>query len=243
MTSSLNSTALLKLRPQRPERSPPMNANSSPRTHKLSLRRQGSLRISRSPRAALLRRAHPSKARPPPRSPKSVAPNPPLGRARVGPLPQLPLEGSADPASVQQQRNHLRAGLEREHMTGQQNAAQPLGEDEIYPTVPAETLRAAVAQQPGANGHAAGAPEGADDDQAASIVAEQEKGGEIHGAVSVGLSSLANQRQDYAQRTTGERAKADAEMSQLERTNSQDQTGERAAAKREVLGVRRQWTD
>jgi hypothetical protein len=162
---------------------------------------------------------------------------------KPGPLPQLPLEGSADPASVQQQRSHLRAGLEREHMSGQQNAAQPLGEDEIFPTVPAETLRAAVAQSPGANGHAAGAPEGTDDDQAASIIAEQEKGGEIQGAVSVGLSSLANQRQDYAQRTAGERAKADAEMTHLEQTNSQEQTSERAAAKREVLGVRRQWTD
>ncbi|TMC62502.1 MAG: hypothetical protein E6J16_11300, partial [Chloroflexota bacterium] len=161
---------------------------------------------------------------------------------KPGPLPQLPLEGSADPGSVQQHRSHLRAGLELEHKSGQQDAAHPLGEDEIFPTVPAETLRAAVAQSPGANGHAAGAPEGAEDDQAASIIAEEEKGVEIQGAVGVGLSSLASQRQDYAQRTAGERAKADAEMTQLEQTNSQEQTGERAAAKREVLGVRRQWT-
>src|SRR4029077_4684004 len=83
----------------------------------------------------------------------------------------------------------------------------------------------------------------AEDDQAASIIAEQEKGGEIQGAVSAGLSSLANQRQDYAQRTTGERAKADAEMQQLEQTNTAEQTAERAATKREVLGMRRQWSD
>jgi hypothetical protein len=57
------------------------------------------------------------------------------------------------------------------------------------------------------------------------------------------MSALASQRQDYAERTAGERAKADTEMRQLEQTNSQEQTGERAAAKREVLGMRRQWTD
>jgi hypothetical protein len=162
---------------------------------------------------------------------------------KPGPLPHLPLEGSADPASVQQHRGRLRTGLEREHMSGQQEAAQPLGEDEIFPAVPAETLRAAVAQAPGSNGHAAGAPAAGDDDQAASIIAEQEKGAEIQGAVSAGLSSLATQRQDYAQRTAGERAKTDAEITQLEQTNSQEQTGERAAARREVLGMRRKWSD
>jgi len=162
---------------------------------------------------------------------------------KAGPLPELPLEGSADPATVQQHRSQLGTDLEREHASGQQEAAQPLGEDEIFPTAPAETLRAAVAQSPGANGHAAGAPGAAEDNHAASIIAEQEKGGEIQGAVSAGLSSLASHRQDYTQRTTGERAKADAEMRQLEQTNSQEQTGERAAAKREVLGMRRQWSD
>ncbi|MEA2633928.1 MAG: hypothetical protein QOH92_695 [Chloroflexota bacterium] len=162
---------------------------------------------------------------------------------KPGPLPQLPLEGSADPAAVQQHRSQLRTGLEREHTGGQQEAAQPLGEDELFPTVPAETLRATVAQSPGANGHAAGAPGAAEDDQAASIIAEQEKGGEIQGAVSAGLSSLASRRLDYTQRTADERAKANAEMTQLEQTNSQEQSGERAAAKREVLGMRRQWSD
>jgi len=161
---------------------------------------------------------------------------------RPGPLPRLPLEGSADPAAVQQHHSQLRTGLEREHTSGQREVAQPLGEDEVFPTVPAETLRAAVAQSPGANGHAASAPGAAEDDQAASIIAEQEKGGEIQSAVSAGLSSLASQRQDYAQRTAGERAKADTDMTQLEQANSQEQTAERAAARREVFGMRRQWS-
>src|SRR5438445_11563493 len=94
---------------------------------------------------------------------------------RPGPLPHLPLEGSADPAAVQQHRSQLRTCRDRDHTRRQQDAAQPLGEDEVFPTVPAETLRAAVVQSPGASGHAASAPGAAEDDQAASIIAEQEK--------------------------------------------------------------------
>jgi hypothetical protein len=159
-----------------------------------------------------------------------------------GPLPHLPLEGSAGPATVQQQRGHLLAGLAREHASGQHDAVQPLGEDELYPSASAETLQAAVASKPSANGHAAEAPGAAEDEEAASIIAQQEKGDEIQGAVSTGLSSLAGQRQEYTQRTAGERAKADAEMTQLEQANSQEQTAERAAAKREVVSMRQQWS-
>jgi hypothetical protein len=161
---------------------------------------------------------------------------------KPGALPHLPLAGSADPGAVQQQRGHLQAALGREHMSGQREAGQPLGEDEIFPTAPAETLRAAVAQAPGANGQSAAAPSAADDDQPASIIAEQERGGEIQGAVSAGLLSLASERQEYAQRTAGERAKAVAEMTQLEQASTQEQAGERAAAKQEVTGLRSQWS-
>src|SRR5204863_8672498 len=85
-------------------------------------------------------------------------------------------------------------------------------------------------------------PEPAEDDEPASIIAQQEKGAEIQSAVGTGLASLAGQREAYAQRTAGEHAKADAEMSQLEQANNQEQAGERAAAKREVAGLRGQWT-
>ena len=77
---------------------------------------------------------------------------------KPGAVPRLPLEGNADPAAVQQQRGHILMGLGREHTTGQRDAAQPLGEDELFPTAPAETLRATVAPAQGANGQSAGAP-------------------------------------------------------------------------------------
>ena len=161
---------------------------------------------------------------------------------KPGALPHLPLEGSADPALIQQQRSRVLGGIEREETSGQREASRPLGEDQIFPTAPAETLRGSVGEMPGVAGQAAAQPESAEDDEAASIIAEQEKGAEIQSAVGTGLASLASQREEYAQRTTGERARADAEISQLEQANTNEQAGERAVAKRDVAGIRGQWT-
>src|SRR6266705_73376 len=157
-------------------------------------------------------------------------------------LPHLPLEGNADPALVHQQHARVLSSVEREHVSGRQDAMRPLGEDEIFPTAPAETLRGSTGETASRAGAAAAQPKPAEDDEAASIIAQQEKGAEIQSAVGTGLGSLAGQREEYAQRTAGEHAKADAEMSQLEQANSQEQASERGAAKREVAGLRGQWT-
>src|SRR5438876_9011256 len=157
-------------------------------------------------------------------------------------LPHLPLEGNADPALVHQQHARVLSSVEREHVSGRQNAMRPLGEDEIFPTAPAETLRGSIGETASRAGAAAAQPKPAEDDEAASIIAQQEKGAEIRRALGSGMASLAGQREEYAQRTAGEHAKADAEMSQLEQANSQEQASERGAAKREVAGLRGQWT-
>ena len=180
--------------------------------------------------------------------PQAAAPNGQLPthdpglELKPGPLPQLPLSGNADSAVVQQQHSHVLRGLETEHARGRQDAAQPLGEDELYPMAPAETLRAAVGQAPGANGHQAAPPASSGDDEAASILAQQEKGGEIQGAISGGLAGLAAERQEHEQRISTERAKANAEMAQLEQTSTAEQAGERTTAKRDVVGLRKEWT-
>ncbi|TMC41325.1 MAG: hypothetical protein E6J25_09545, partial [Chloroflexi bacterium] len=88
---------------------------------------------------------------------------------KPGSLPQLSLHGNADPASVQQQRSRLLSGLERERAGGQQEAGRPLGEDEIFPIAPAETLMASVGQAPGGAGQATAPPKPSEDDEAASI--------------------------------------------------------------------------
>src|SRR5260370_10863110 len=91
---------------------------------------------------------------------------------KSGALPHLPLEGNADPALIQQQRSRVLGGVEREKMSGHQEAGRPLGEDEIFPAAPAETLRGSIAEMPRGAGHAVAQPKPADDDEAASIVAQ-----------------------------------------------------------------------
>jgi hypothetical protein len=161
---------------------------------------------------------------------------------KPGPLPHIPLEGNADPGSVQQHRSRLLGTLERESAANRQEAGRPLGEDEIFPIAPAEMLHGSVGEMPGGAGQGAAQPTPSEDDETASVIAQQEKRGEIQGAVGTGLASLAGQRQEYEQRTLGERAKADAEMTHLEQANAQEQTSERGVARREVLGLRTQWT-
>jgi hypothetical protein len=158
-----------------------------------------------------------------------------------GPLPRLPSEGNADPSAVPRQRGQVFTKFQQEHVAAQQDATHPLGEDHVFPTAPAETLRAALAQAPAPNGHGPTAPI-AEEDQAASIIAQQEESGEIQSAVSTGLSSLAGHRQEYAQLTAMDRTKANSEMAQLEHANSQAQAVERAATKRDVAALRGQWS-
>ena len=171
--------------------------------------------------------------------------DPALGLS-VGAAPQLPLEGNADPKQVHEQRGHLNQGLQHESAEGRQQASAPMGEEEIFPTVPDEALNAEVAPA-GTAGVAtaaapppAGGPDGGDEN--ASILAGQLRGGEIRSAVSQGVATVTTRRQEYAQRTVQERARSDQEMASLEAANTAEQGSERAAAKQQVHGLREQWT-
>ncbi|MEO6797782.1 MAG: hypothetical protein ABI401_16645 [Candidatus Dormibacter sp.] len=160
-------------------------------------------------------------------------------RVSTGPLPQLPLAGSADPSQIQQQRAHVEASVSAQHADGRRDAAQGFGEAEIYPTAPAETLTASV--DAGAPAGDAPADHGEPDD-AISLVAQQERGPAIRAAAGAGIAELASQRQAHAARTEQERVKSEQEMAQLERANSAEQGGERSAAQQEVHGLRTQWS-
>src|SRR5438132_3986341 len=90
-------------------------------------------------------------------------------------LPHLPLEGNADPALVHQQHASVLSSVEREHVSGRQNAMRPLGEDELFPTAPVETLRGSIGETASRAGDAAAQPKPAEAEEAASIPAHQEQ--------------------------------------------------------------------
>jgi Domain of unknown function (DUF4157) len=62
----------------------------------------------------------------------------------AGSPPPLVLEGDADPARAQEQRTQLEQSTVEAQVQGQTDAAQPMGEGEIYPDVPQETLQAEI---------------------------------------------------------------------------------------------------
>src|SRR3989442_12329295 len=83
-------------------------------------------------------------------------------------LPHLPLQGNADPALIHHQQARVLSSVEREHVGGRQDAMRPLGEDQVFPTAPSETLRGSIGEAP-RPGNPATQPKPADDAQTASI--------------------------------------------------------------------------
>ncbi|HEY9286398.1 MAG TPA: hypothetical protein VIT43_00065, partial [Candidatus Dormibacteraeota bacterium] len=193
--------------------------------------------------------AEASIGRPPdlPHLPEAVAPSgqlathDPARAVTVGPLPHFPAAGNADPTAVQQHQQAVIGQIDREHRAEAEISAQPFGEDSIFPAVQPEILRAHSAQPPATNGHTMPVA-GGETDEAASIIAQQEKGAEIRGAVSAASSAIVEQKRRHAEQSAAHQVAADADMAQLEKANAHEQTSERAAAKSEVVGIRGQWS-
>jgi hypothetical protein len=164
----------------------------------------------------------------------------------AGPPPALTLEGDADPERAREQRARLDESLAEARAQGQQDAAQPMGEDEIYPNVPQETLRAEVPAGGGAGeaepAAAAGGAVGGDD-EAASIIAQEQRGEEIRTAIAQARTGVDARRQEHAAQVAEQREDAQREMDELVNRNATDQARERAGAQAEVQELRGQWSE
>ena len=176
--------------------------------------------------------------------------DPGLQQVSAGAPPRLELEGNADPQQAQQQRAELEKGVTDAHVKGQQDLAQPMGENEIYPQVPQETLRAegiggggggaggAAAQAAGGTAAAGG---GAGGDDAVSIIAQQEHSQEIQAGVAQAQTAIAAKRQEHTTQVVEEKARSNQEIAKLQEENSAQQTAERAKAQTEVQQQRDAW--
>jgi hypothetical protein len=181
----------------------------------------------------------------------------------AGPAPKVPLEGDADPAKNTEQKQKLDQTVTSSLAKGRDDAGKDLGEqDTLYPEVPDdETLTAKPAAaaegggagaggaggagaDPGAAAAAAGAGAagGGGDAEAASIIANEEKGAEIRAAVTQGQADLATKRQEHAQQAAQERTKSreaiDAEVSR----SAAEQAAERTKAQGDIGAKRGEWT-
>jgi len=161
--------------------------------------------------------------------------------------PPLNLQGDANPQQAQEQQAKLEKSLSDNHAQGQQDLAQPMGEDEIYPHVPKETLKAEGVGAGGGGaagatgGGAGGAAKGAEGDDAVSIIAQQEHGQEIQAAVSQAQSQMAAKRQEHTVQVAQEKDKSNKEITKLQSDNEAQQAQERSKAQAEVGKQKEAW--
>jgi hypothetical protein len=193
--------------------------------------------------------------------------DPVLDQASVGVPQTVELSCDTDPALTDEQQARLKEKSDAILATGREDAAKPLGENRIYPDVPHEILRAKVpavpaAGQAGATGAVGpggatadgvttggtAAPggataDGADavGDQAISAVAQQERGPEIQEAVGQGQSQMATGQQDKQQQEETAQKDHQEKVAAAIKAHTDEQTAERAGAKREARDQRKRW--
>ncbi|MBD1848183.1 DUF4157 domain-containing protein [Cyanobacteria bacterium FACHB-63] len=165
----------------------------------------------------------------------------------AGSPPALKLEGDADPNQANEQKANLEKSAAEAHAEGRQDLAEPMGENAIYPTVPKEILKAeAVGGETGTSAEsgvkvAGGNIKGGGEDDAISIIAQQQSGQEIQAAVAQAQSQIATQRQEHAAKVVEEKAKSNQEISKIQQENADLQAKEREKTQAEVGKLRSDW--
>src|SRR5262245_43923145 len=155
-----------------------------------------------------------------------------------GPAPTVELVGEADPQQAADQRAALDQSLVEQQTQGAQDVARPMGENEIYPVVPQETLTAQV--QGGGGGAGGGAP--AVDDETTAIVAEEKQGDEVRASAQQASSDMQAGEEEKAAETEEEKAGHEAKVKELEEQNAAQQADARGSAAGEVQQLRGKWS-
>ncbi|MGW2955201.1 eCIS core domain-containing protein [Streptomyces eurythermus] len=164
-----------------------------------------------------------------------------LKQARAGDAPGVGMTGAAE-QSAGEQDGHVDAKGRQTIGTARDDAGRRMGEDQVYPDAPKETMTAEV---PGARGGrgapAGGGATGAVPPEAASEVAEHERGPQFQAAFTDGAKSMSEGRQakdrDARDAQDRHRRKVDAEIA----ANTKSQAAEREKAMGEVTAQREDW--
>ncbi|MPY59619.1 eCIS core domain-containing protein [Streptomyces spongiae] len=167
-----------------------------------------------------------------------------LKQAQAGNAPGVEMEGGAEQASGEQ-GGHVDAKGQETIGTAQDDAGRGMGEDQVYPSAPKEQLTAKVPGQGGGGGEGVGAEgggaTGAVPPEAASEVAEHERGPQFQAAFSEGQKGVSESRQakdrDFRDSQAKHKQQVDAEIA----ANTETQAGEREKATAEVSAQREDW--
>ncbi|MCO1577836.1 hypothetical protein M8C13_18950, partial [Crossiella sp. SN42] len=169
---------------------------------------------------------------------RNVPTTDPAMNTTVAPPPKVELTGQADPARTDQQKAQLAEQSQQLHSTGRAESAKPLGEDQVFPDVPGETLAAEV---PGPSGGPAPGPGGAPVDKGVAVVAQQERGPQVQAAVSQGQGQLGAERQNHEQSAARENARHESEVTRTVAENSEAQAAERGKVATDAAAKRQEW--
>ncbi|GLX49307.1 hypothetical protein Shyhy01_22570 [Streptomyces hygroscopicus subsp. hygroscopicus] len=165
-----------------------------------------------------------------------------LKQARAGNAPGVGMKGAAE-RTAGEQDGHVDDKGRETIGTARDDAGRGMGEDQVYPDAPKERMTAKV---PGARGGQGGAVDsggatGAVPPEAASEVAEHDRGPQFRAAFTDGAKSMSEGRQakdrDVRDAQDRHEKKVDAEIE----ANTRSQAGERQKAMGEVTAKREDW--
>ncbi|MDQ1021484.1 eCIS core domain-containing protein [Streptomyces afghaniensis] len=166
-----------------------------------------------------------------------------LKQAQAGNAPGVEMQGAAEQTAGEQGAAVDTKGQETV-ATGKDDAARPMGENQVYPNAPKEQLKGKVPGQQGGKGGVPGgegAGTGAVPAEAASEVAEHDRGPEFQRAFTQGQKGMSEGRQakdrDFRDSQHKHKRKVDGEVGK----NTGAQASERGKALDEVTSQRAGW--
>ncbi|MEU9578120.1 hypothetical protein [Streptomyces chilikensis] len=165
-----------------------------------------------------------------------------LRNARVGNAPRLPLENDSDPRRTDEQGEKLDERKNELHRSGRADAALPMGEDQIYPDVPPETLTGKVSGgKAGVKGSGPRSVSGGVPIESASAVAEHDRGPQIQAGFADGLRKMGQERQVKDKKAADDRKQHDADLRREVDASGKKQADARAKGRSDIADSRDRW--
>lgn len=166
--------------------------------------------------------------------------DPELRNKTVGPAPKIRLEGASDPKRTDDQAKALKNKQSDIQSTGRDDAAKPMGEDQIFPDAPREQLVGKATGRAAAK-RSAGAAKGSRAKPGVGAVAKQERGSEIQGSAGQAQGELAAEEKKHKQGEQQSKQEKQTEIDREVTQNAEKQTAERGRAAETAQRERETW--
>lgn len=180
----------------------------------------------------------------------------------AGQAPKLVLAGDADPNRTTEQRAKNEEVAGKELRQGATDAAQPMGEDAVYPHSPPEMLKAEIPQGEtkggqeaaggagaaagkanGAAGGGGGGGGGADADAAASIVAGEQHGDDLNAQINTNSGEMRSAQEKHDSDAKTQKDESQKKVDDAISDSAKDQELARRDVKQKVAHQRAEWTE